>query len=103
MVKAPDPITSGFRVDLSRLVPRIVTRVETETIEAFFTFETGTGRGRGIVRLCAGAEDESRFWAWTFLTALEELKGFEERVGRNRPTGQSHSRDFRGPNWLDQR
>jgi hypothetical protein len=40
---------SGFRVELSRLAPRIVTRVETETIEAFFTFETGAGRGRGIV------------------------------------------------------
>jgi putative flavoprotein involved in K+ transport len=94
---------SGFRVELSSIPPRCVARVETETIEAFFTFETGTGRGRGIVRLCANAEDESRFRAWTFLTALEELKGFEERVGRNRPTGQSHSRDFRGPNWLDQR
>jgi putative flavoprotein involved in K+ transport len=31
------------------------------------------------------------------------MKGHEERLGRTRPTGQSHSRDFRGPNWLDQR
>ena len=37
------------------------------------------------------------------LTALEELKGFEEQVGRARPKGQSYSRDFRGPNWLDLR
>ena len=41
--------------------------------------------------------------AWTLLTALDELKGHEETVGRARPTGQSYSRDFRGPNWLDLR
>ncbi|HUN99469.1 MAG TPA: NAD(P)/FAD-dependent oxidoreductase, partial [Bradyrhizobium sp.] len=34
---------------------------------------------------------------------LEELKGFEEQVGNARPRGQAYSRDFRGPNWLDQR
>ena len=37
------------------------------------------------------------------LTALEELKGFEEQLGTNRPRGNAYSRDFRGPNWLDQR
>jgi Pyridine nucleotide-disulphide oxidoreductase len=31
------------------------------------------------------------------------LKGFEERIGRLRPRGESYSRDFRGPNWLDRR
>ena len=41
--------------------------------------------------------------AWTLLTALDELKGHEETVGRARPSGQSYSRDFRGPNWLDLR
>ena len=41
--------------------------------------------------------------AWTLMTALDELKGHEERTGKRRPTGQSYSRDFRGPNWLDQR
>ena len=32
-----------------------------------------------------------------------ELTGHEEKVGANRPTGQVHSRDFHGPNWLDKR
>src|SRR6185436_11978610 len=41
--------------------------------------------------------------AWTFLTALDELSGIEEMVGRSRPKGESYSRDFRGPNWLDLR
>ena len=31
------------------------------------------------------------------------MKGFEERIGRSRPRGESYSRDFRGPNWLDRR
>ena len=31
------------------------------------------------------------------------MRGHEERVGQSRPTGQSYARDFRGPNWLDQR
>lgn len=94
---------SEFQVDLQTNPPRLVTRVDTETIEAFFTFETKTGRSRGIVRLCPDASDGGKHKAWTLLTTLEELKGFEEKTGRNRPTGQSHSRDFRGPNWLDQR
>lgn len=83
--------------------PRQVTRVGQDAIEAFFSFETRTGRGRGLVRLAPDPADGGLYKAWTFLTALEELKGFEERVGSRRPTGQSHSRDFRGPNWLDQR
>jgi cation diffusion facilitator CzcD-associated flavoprotein CzcO len=92
----------GFSLEASTVSPRLVTRVDTETIEAFFAFETNAGRGRGIVRLCSDA-GANRYRAWTLLTALEELKGFEEQVGRRRPTGQSHSRDFRGPNWLDLR
>jgi putative flavoprotein involved in K+ transport len=40
---------------------------------------------------------------WTLLTALDEIKGFEERVGERRPHGEAYSRDFRGPNWLDKR
>ena len=47
--------------------------------------------------------DGNRLKAWTLLTALEELKGFEEQVGVARPRGNAYSRDFRGPNWLDLR
>ena len=94
---------SSFQLDQSKPPACRVTRVETETIEAFFTFETEIGRGQGIVRLCPDRMGDGQLKAWTFLTALDELKGFEEQTGRNRPTGQSYSRDFRGPNWLDQR
>jgi len=94
---------TGFRLDPSLLPAARATRVGTETIEASFTFATALGRGRGLLRLCPDPADGGAFRAWTLLTALDALAGFEERTGRNRPTGQSHSRDFRGPNWLDQR
>jgi len=80
-----------------------VTRAGTETVEGIFRFELARGRGRGIVRLCPDPNAAGDVKAWTLLTELDELKGYAERTGHNRPTGQSHSRDFRGPNWLDQR
>jgi putative flavoprotein involved in K+ transport len=45
--------------------------------EAWFTFETALGRGIGHVRLRDGR-------AWTLLTTLRELKGFEEPAGKGR-------------------
>lgn len=90
-------------VDFDLFLPQRVTRMETDVIEACFRFETGTGRGRGVVRLVADTENNGKWQAWTFATALEELKGFEEALRERRPTGQANSRDFRGPNWLDKR
>ncbi len=94
---------SSLVLDTDAPEPKLVSRVGREVIEAFFRFETQIGRGRGIVRIAKASGDDSQPQAWTVLTALEELKSFEEKTGLNRPTGQSHSRDFRGPNWLDQR
>lgn len=94
---------SGFKIDPERAPPRRVKRAGTETIEAIFKFETAQGRGHGMIRLIPDAADNNRLKAWTLFTALEELKGFEETIGSARPRGQSYSRDFRGPNWLDQR
>ena len=99
----PVAALGAFALDDAAPAPNTVTRVGREVVEAFFRFETAIGRGRGIVRLVAGSDDGAPAKAWTLLTALDELKGFEEAVGANRPTGQSHARDFRGPNWLDQR
>ncbi len=95
--------TSGFETDRARAAPRRVTRAGTECIEAIFAFDTAIGRGSGVVRLRTDPSDDDRLKAWTLLTALEALAGFEERVGAARPTGEAYSRDFRGPNWLDLR
>jgi len=92
-----------FRIDPDRAPPRRVTRAGTESIEAIFKFETHQGRCNGILRLIPDAADNNTLKAWTLFTALDELKGFEETIGSARPRGQSYSRDFRGPNWLDQR
>src|ERR1700682_45485 len=94
---------TGFRTDPHRTAPRHVTRAGTDAIEAFFRFETAEGRGSGVLRLMPDATDGRTLKAWTLLTALDEIKGYEEQLGRSRPKGESYSRDFRGPNWLDLR
>ena len=103
---------SGLRdlkLDYEASLPQWVNRAGTDAIEAFIKFETKHANGRGIVRLCEATEQVDTdaagpTWrAWTFFTAIDSLKGHEEQTGRNRPTGSSYSRDFRGPNWLDKR
>jgi cation diffusion facilitator CzcD-associated flavoprotein CzcO len=101
--RAGSAMPSGFAIDPDRAAPRRVSRAGTVSIEAIFKFETAQGRGSGILRLIPDASDGDRLKAWTLLTALDELKGFEEPLGSSRPRGQSYSRDFRGPNWLDLR
>ena len=72
---------SGFAIDPDRAAPRKVMRAGTNAIEAIFKFETNVGRGSGILRLIPDADDGNRLKAWTLLTALDELKGFEEQLG----------------------
>lgn len=100
---APKATPTSFRIAPNRAPPRGVMRAGTNSVEAIFDFETTFGRGGGIVRLVPDAADRDCLKAWTLLTALDELKGFEERLGTSRPRGQAYSRDFRGPNWLDLR
>ncbi|WP_341926871.1 NAD(P)/FAD-dependent oxidoreductase [Nocardioides psychrotolerans] len=67
-------------------------------ITAWFTFETGVGRGRGLVRL---VEEEGETKAWTFLTTLFELTGHEEPRGTHRPMGAQHGADKHRTTWLE--
>src|SRR5262245_27163562 len=94
---------SACAIDPARTPPRRVPRAGADAIEAIFKFETAIGRGEGVVRLTVDAADGGRLKAWTLLTALAQPKGHEEQGGRRRPHGESYSRDFRGPNWLDLR
>ncbi|MBX2825947.1 MAG: NAD(P)/FAD-dependent oxidoreductase [Gammaproteobacteria bacterium] len=94
----------NLQPDIKATAPRWVTRAGSETLEAFVSFETLVGCGRGVLRLIRSDSDNGpAVVAWTLLTALHELKDHPETIDANRPTGQVHSRDFRGPNWLDQR
>lgn len=92
-----------FETDNDRTPPRLVTRAGAEVIEAIIGFETAAGTCEGVLRLIRDEEDNGQLKAWTLLTALDQIAGFEEMVGTARPTGESYSRDFQGPNWLDQR
>lgn len=92
-----------FRLDPGRTPPRWVRRAGTECIEAFVTFDTALGRGKGVLRLMSEQSSRMPMRAWTLSTMLQELTGFEERVGARRPTGPSDLRDFGAENWLDHR
>ncbi len=86
-LEATDP--SGFRT----------TEPPTEAdgvTEAWIAFETATGRGTGLLRL----KDEG---AWTLLTDLRELKGFEEHKGSRRPKGVEHGAFKDRETWAEQR
>ena len=74
-----------------------------EVIEAFFEFEVESGLGRGVVRLRADHDEPATFRAWTFLTTLQQLKGFRPATGRDRPTGAAHDPHRTAENWLDAR
>ena len=63
---------------------------------AWFTVETASGRGRGHLRLIGGK-------AWTLLTTLQELKGFEEKKGESRPKGVQHGAYRDRKSWLEAR
>ena len=63
-------------------------RTQGWTIEAFFAFETGVARCRGHIRLLADP-DTGEWKAWTLLTSMEDLKGFEEKAGALRPVSSA--------------
>ena len=101
---APPLAPKSFRIDYDATRPRMVMRGGREDVlEAVFSFTTKIGPCQGVVRFLADPGDTSRHKAWTLMTSLREISGFEESIGMARPTGHAYSRDFRGPNWLDRR
>lgn len=65
-------------------------------ITAWTTFETRAGRGWGLMRIRDGK-------IWTLLTALQELKGFEENRGTRRPMGAEHGAAKNRKSWKERR
>ena len=92
-----------FAVDPERHPPRDVERAGEDCIEAILRFETTVGQGAGIVRLKRSDCRTGAAVAWTLLTALEELKGYEEETILENAEEPAFERDFHGPNWLDRR
>lgn len=99
----PETRPYDFQITQDHAAPRSVTRAGVEVIEAIFCFETRVGRSLGVIRLTPVAKNTDQFKAWSLLTKLEEIRGFEEQLDHNRPSGEAYSRDFKGPNWRDLR
>ncbi len=84
-----DTDPSGFRT-------REAPTADGQTTSAFIEFETAVGRGVGHLRL-KGEQ------AWTLLTTMQELKGYEERKGPKRVLGAVHGSEPDTRSWAEKR
>ena len=94
-------ITDMLDAVLDRVQPANwqLTELPTEAdgvFEAWISFETAASRGWGHLRLRDGK-------AWTLLTTMQELKGYEEQKGANRPKGVEHTVERGRKSWLEQK
>jgi cation diffusion facilitator CzcD-associated flavoprotein CzcO len=92
----------NFRIPAIRTPPRWVTRADTEALETIFEFETAFGLGNAVVRLVPDPKAPTQLRAWTLVTTLQEIKGYEEAFQNRAANANISSRDFGSDNWLDQ-
>lgn len=100
-VEGPEGVADMLNANLDQADPSGFHTSEEPTeadgvTEAWIEFETATGRARGHLRL----RDEG---AWTLLTTLYELKGFEEPRGTQRPRGAEHGANRDRETWTEKR
>ncbi|WP_181772870.1 flavin-containing monooxygenase [Amycolatopsis pittospori] len=100
-VEGRDGVAGMLGACLDRIDPSGFRTTETPTeadgvTEAWLEFETATGRAKGHLRL----KDEG---AWTLLTSLRELKGFEENQRDRRPKGVEHGVVRGRKSWAEKR
>jgi hypothetical protein len=94
----------GFRLTEGKEAAMVEVDENTSWVQAFFDFETAVARGSGFFRLMPTGTDEDEPWkAWTVLTTMEALKGFEEQVGPRREKGVSHGEQRARKSWLERR
>jgi len=74
-----------------------------KTLEFFFRFETKIAFCRGYVRLVDDLSSASTARLFTILTAMDELKGYPEAIGRNRLREDQRAASRSQENWLDRR
>jgi cation diffusion facilitator CzcD-associated flavoprotein CzcO len=74
-----------------------------ETVEFFFRFETDVALCRGYARLVGDLRADGTPKIFTILTAMQELKGYPEALGRNRPREDLRATARHLDNWLDKR
>ena len=102
-VEGPDAVRDMLQSQLSQASPSDfklqdgeIPAQEGGITTAWITFETAHGRGWGLIRLKEGK-------IWTLLTALQELKGYEEPKGHDRPLGAEHGAEKNRSSWQEQR
>jgi cation diffusion facilitator CzcD-associated flavoprotein CzcO len=93
----------NFEVAPARPAAIATRRSHQDVIEGYFDFETKVGRGTGFVRLLQSEEDPWSPTARIVLTTLQELRGFEEKVGDRRPTGDEYAMNVHGRSWREDR
>ncbi len=105
MARQPAVGARGFEISSGRTPPRRINRLGRACIEAIYRFETMVGRCEGVLRLVPATDGGgvAGHKAWLISTSLDELKGFEEKIGDKRPSGAAYSRNFGGDNWQDVR
>ncbi len=89
----PAVLPTHWQIDGEATVERCA---DGEIVAACFTFETAVARGKGHLRLKGGK-------CWTLLTAMTELKGFEEKRGAHRVLGTQHGVVKNRQSWLEQK
>lgn len=100
---APAAGMRNVRVAGGRAAPSFVRRSGRSLIEGYFEFDTAVGVGVGFVRLVHDAAGGGEPRIWQLLTALHELEGYEEQVGRRRPTGDKYSKLDSTESWQQKR
>jgi putative flavoprotein involved in K+ transport len=96
-----EQITAMLDANLRRVQPshwRLTEPAEAAdgVISAWISFETAIARGMGHLRLRDGQ-------AWTLLTTMTELKGFEEKRGKTREAGAAHGVARDRQSWLERK
>jgi cation diffusion facilitator CzcD-associated flavoprotein CzcO len=82
-----------------RSAPSFVKRSGRNLIEGYFDFDTQVGKGVGFVRLIYSNNASHDLPVWLLLTTLHEIHGFEEKIGKHRPTGNDFSQIKSPKNW----
>jgi cation diffusion facilitator CzcD-associated flavoprotein CzcO len=82
---------------------RVTTRSRRQVVEGYFDFDTNAGKGTAFARLVLTEDEPDEPRAWIVLTTLQQLHGFEEKVGERRPSGDEYSKNVNGHTWLEDR
>jgi putative flavoprotein involved in K+ transport len=109
-VEGPEGVADLLDATLESTAPTGFVRTEEPSdtdgiLEAWLEFETATGRGSGHLRLRADGEGDppGELKAFTLLTTLDELKGFEEPMSERRPRGVEHGVHPNRSSWGERR